>query len=237
MMETLPFYVTAVFVLSTLFTIGILFRAFSRVRPAGFASRLIAFLLPFWMVITAVLAIGGFYAQMEARPPRVIVFGVLPAVLLIAAYFILFRNGFLDRLSLQTLTWLHVVRIPVEFGLLMLFQHGLIPQEMTFEGRNFDILSGITAVIIAFIGFRGGRINRPLLIVWNLFALALLINIVSVAILSFPTPFQRFGFEQPNVGVAYFPFIWLPTIIVPAVLFAHLVALFQLFRRGTDLVL
>jgi hypothetical protein len=119
----------------------------------------------------------------------------------------------------------------------MLFQHGLLPQEMTFEGRNFDILSGITAVIIAFIGFRGGRINRPLLIVWNLFALALLINIVSVAILSFPTPFQRFGFEQPNVGVAYFPFIWLPTIIVPAVLFAHLVALFQLFRRGTDLVL
>src|SRR6185503_18973565 len=169
----------------------------------------------------------------DARPPRVIAFAVLPAVVLIATYFLLWRNNFIDRVSLQTLTWLHVVRIPVELVLLWLFQAGLVPQEMTFEGRNFDILSGLTAPVVALIAFRGGRANRPLLVVWNLFALGLLFNIVAVAILSFPSPFQRFGFEQPNVGVAYFPFIWLPAIIVPAVLFAHLAALWQL-ARGRD---
>jgi len=185
------------------------------------------------MILTAFLAIGGFYSQMDARPPRVIAVAVLPAVVLIATYFLLWRNNFIARVSLRTLTWLHVVRIPVELVLLWLFQAGLVPQEMTFEGRNFDILSGLTAPVVALIAFRGGRANRPLLVVWNLFALGLLLNIVIVAILSFPSPFQRFGFEQPNVGVAYFPFIWLPAIIVPAVLFAHLAALWQL-ARGRD---
>jgi hypothetical protein len=58
-----------------------------------------------------------------------------------------------------------------------------------------------------------------------------LANIVIIAILSAPTPMQKFGFEQPNVGVVYFPFIWLPTIIVPIVLFAHLASLLQVSRR------
>ena len=49
--------------------------------------------------------------------------------------------------------------------------------------------------------------------------LGLLANIVIIAVLSFPSPIQQFGFEQPNIGLAYFPFIWLPAIIVPIVLF------------------
>jgi hypothetical protein len=187
------------------------------------------------MVLTAFLAIGGFYSHFDTVPPRILLFGVAPAFLLIIIYFLFFRDAFIDRLSLRALTWLSVVRVPVELVLLGLFQNGLVPVEMTFEGRNFDIVSGITAPIIALLAFRGGKINRPVLIVWNILALALLTNIVTIAILSFPTPFQRLGVAQPNVGVTYFPFIWLPTIIVPAVLFAHLAALWQLVRaRGAS---
>lgn len=229
MIESLPFYVTAVFVLTTVLTIGLLFRTFSRIRPVTFPSKLFTFLTPFWLVLTAFLAMGGFYFNFESFPPRILLFGVLPALLVIAVYFIFF-NSFVDRLSLKALTWLSVVRIPVEITLLWLFQNGLVPQEMTFEGRNIDILVGLTAPFIALLAFRGRKVNRPLLIGWNILALASLVNIVAIAMLSFPTPFQRFGFAQPNIGVTYFPFIWLPTIIVPAVLFAHLAALWQLAR-------
>jgi hypothetical protein len=103
---------------------------------------------------------------------------------------------------------------------------------MTFEGRNFDILSGITAPFVYWLAFRSGKINRPLLIIWNVFALLLLINIVVHAFLSFPTPFQQLAFEQPNRGVQYFPFIWLPTIVVPIVLFSHLASLWQLLKTS-----
>ena len=36
------------------------------------------------------------------------------------------------------------------------------------------------------------------------------------------------AFEQPNRAVLFFPYIRLPTIIVPVVLFSHLAALWKL---------
>jgi hypothetical protein len=107
--------------------------------------------------------------------------------------------------SLQILTVLSVVRVPVELVLLWLYQHGQVPQLMTFEGRNFDILSGLTAPLVAWLGFCGGKINRALLIIWNLFALGLLLNIVTTAILSLETPFQQFAFDQRIAEFCIFP--------------------------------
>lgn len=227
----IPLYVSVVFVLTALLTVGFLFRSFRNVRPPGIASQLLVFVLPFWMILTGLLASAGFYYRFDAFPPRVFTFGVLPALLLIAAYFIFFRRSFIDGLSLKTLTMLHVIRVPVELCLLWLYQAALVPRVMTFEGWNFDILSGATAPFVYWIGFANRKTNRTLLVAWNIFALGLLANIVIIAILSLPSPIQKLGLEQPNVAVAYTPFIWLPAIIVPIVLFAHLASLRKLLRR------
>jgi hypothetical protein len=104
---------------------------------------------------------------------------------------------------------------------------------MTFEGRNFDILSGLTAPLVAWLALRGDKVNRLLLIVWNLLAFGLLLNIMANAILSLETPFQQFAFEQLNRGVLYFPFIWLPAIIVPIVFVSHVISLWQLLKQKT----
>jgi hypothetical protein len=104
---------------------------------------------------------------------------------------------------------------------------------MTFEGWNFDILSGLTAPLIYWLGFRNNKIHKPALITWNFVALGLLGNIVIIAMLSMPSPIQSLGFDQPNVAMAYMPFIWLPAIVVPIVAFAHLASLWKLFHRQT----
>jgi hypothetical protein len=184
--------------------------------------------------MTGLLAMSGFYQQFQYFPPRVDVFAVLPADLVIVIYFLFFRSGFIEKLSLKSLTLLHVVRIPVELVLLLLYQSGWVPQIMTFEGRNFDIFSGLTAPLVFWLAFRNRGIDRRLLIVWNLFSLGLLANIVITAVLSFPSPMQQFGFDQPNVGLTYFPFVWLPAIIVPTVLFAHLASLWKLMLKRTS---
>lgn len=232
MIEGLPAYIPVVFVLTTLVTVGAFIYAIWRAGLSTLAGKLLLGFTLFWLILQAVLALNGFFQDFTVVPPRTFAFGVWPFVGVTLIYLFFFRN-FLARMPLTVLTWIHVIRIPVELVLLFLFQQSLVPIEMTFEGRNFDILSGITAPIVYFLAFRGGRVNRTLLIIWNIAALALLANIVTIAVLAFPSPFQSVGLGQPNIGVTYFPFIWLPAVIVPIVLFSHVVSLWKLIA-GPD---
>ncbi len=228
MIENLPSYVSIAFILTTFLTVGFLFYSIRQLVSATNAAKILFALVPLWLIFQAALASSGFYLSIDAFPPRLPLFAVVPALVLIVLLFIFARKDFISRLPMKILTVLHVVRIPVEIVLLWLFQNGQIPQLMTFEGRNFDILSGLSAPIIAWLAFRSGKTNRPLLIVWNIFALLLLINVVTNAVLSIPSPIQQMAFEQPNRAVLYFPFVWLPSV-VPVALFCHLASLTKLF--------
>lgn len=228
MIGNLPEYISVTFILTTFLTIGFLVHAIRRTVLSTLPAKIILVLIPFWLIFTATLALGGFYVESQKFPPRVFLFGVLPSLAVILIYFIFFRKNFIERLPLKTLTLLSVIRIPVELVILWLFQTGQMPRAMTFTGWNFDIISGLSAPLIVWLAFRNNKLNRPLLIIWHIGALLLLINIVAIAIMALPTPVQQIAFDQPNRAVMFFPFIWLPSIVVPIVFFSHLAALRQL---------
>jgi hypothetical protein len=230
MIENLPSFISIIFILTTFLTIGFLFYAIKQTIIDSTHARIVIFLIGFSIFLQAILALGGFYQNTSTVPPRLFLFAVLPALLLIISLFVFARKSFIEPLPLKILTILHIIRIPVELILHQLYENKLIPQIMTYEGWNFDILSGITAPFMFWLAFRGGKPNRPLLIVWNIFALLLLVNIVAIAILSVASPVQRFGFDQPNRAILYFPFIWLAAIVVPIVLFSHLASLWKLLK-------
>jgi len=234
MIENIPGYVSITFILTTFLTVGFLLYAVKQTVFDTLPAKILIFLLAFWIFFQAILALNGFHQNTQVFPPRLVLFGVLPALLLIIAYFVFFRKTFIEPLPLKTLTLLSVIRFPVELVLLWLFQNQTVPQSMTFEGRNFDILSGITAPIIYFLAFRGGRVNRPLLIAWNISALILLFNIVITAVLAFPAFSSNLPPALQNRAVTYFPYIWLPTVIVPIVLFSHLASLWKLLKNSTN---
>lgn len=230
-METLPGHVSITFILTVFLTVGFLFYAVKISVFQTAAAKTLIFLVGFGLFFQMMLARGGFYQATGGLPPRVMLTGVFPALLTILLFFLFARQSLIDHLPLKILTLLHVVRIPVELVLLWLFREKLVPVQMTFEGWNFDILIGLSAPVVVWLGFRGKKINRPLLIGWHLIGLGFLLNIVTIAVLSFPFPLQQFAFNQPNRAIIYFPFIWLPTIVVPIVLFSHLVCLRQLLKR------
>ena len=234
MIEDLPQYVSIVFILTTFLTVGFLFRAIRNTVFDTTAAKVVIFIVNFWIFFQGIFALSHFYTNTQATPPRLLAFGVLPALLLIVSLFVFARKTFIEPLPLKILTLLSIIRIPVEITLHWLYQNKTIPQAMTYEGWNFDILSGITAPIIFWLAFRNGKTNRALLIVWNIFALALLINIIAIAIFYMDTPFHAVPLEQQNRAVLYFPFIWLPTIIVPIVLFTHLASLWKLFKVKSE---
>jgi hypothetical protein len=102
---------------------------------------------------------------------------------------------------------------------------------MTFEGRNWDVLSGASALVIYWLLKMRRSVSAKSLLLWNVGGLALLLNIVVNAVLSAPSPFQQFAFAQPNVAILHFPFVWLPSCVVPLVLLAHLAAIRQLLTK------
>ena len=102
---------------------------------------------------------------------------------------------------------------------------------MTWEGGNLDILSGLSAPIVAYYVFRKHSFSHKFLLVWNIICLLLLANIVVRAVLSAPFPFQKLALDQPNIAILNFPVVWLPTFIVPVVLFGHLASLRKLTIR------
>ena len=223
-METLPLYVGATFSITTLLAIWI----FSR---AAHCSKPLLFLLLALIVIQSSLGLWGFYSNVNlvtARFPLL----VFPLMVFFISLFIT-RGGkaFIDSLDIKTLTLLHAIRIPVEIVLLWLFLHHTIPQAMTFEGSNFDILSGLSAPLVYYFGFIKKQLNRMVMIIWNIVCILLLLNVVSNAVLSLPGRFQNFGFEQSNIAVGYFPFLLLPAILVPMVLFANAASIRQLILK------
>jgi hypothetical protein len=227
-METLPIYIPLTFILTTILTLALLYKA------TGFSKTVIIVSL-LWLALHAVLGLTGFYKVVDAVPPR---FGLLltPPVIFIATRF-LTKSGrrFIDTIDVKTLTLLHIIRIPVELTLYWLFLHKAVPQLVTFEGRNFDILCGITAPLIWYFGYVKNVLSKAVLIGWNVICLLILGNVVVMAVLSAPFPFQQFGFEQPNIALFYFPFVWLPGFLVPVVIFSHAVSIRRLVKGAADL--
>ena len=187
--------------------------------------------LSFWGALQCLIAASGYYYSPEMIPPRIVLLGVAPSFVIIAAAFLIKQSRQqLLHAELKELTLFSSIRIPIEISLYFLYRMALVPKEMTFEGNNFDIVSGVTALALYFTAFRSSTPKKWVLLLWNLFCLALLINIVATAIMAFPSPLQRIAFEQPNIAVTMVPYVLLPTLLVPMVFLTHLVAILKLFR-------
>lgn len=224
MMQNLPDYISIIF----LITVALTFLWFYLATR----SKAFLFLSVIWIGVQTLLGLNGFFQDTTTLPPKILVIGVLPALIAIVITFATKKGrAFIDRVNLKTLTYFHSIRIPVEIVLFLLFQQSVVSILMTFEGTNFDLFSGITAPIVGYFAFRKGTVNRKLLLGWNILCLGLLVNVVVTAILVAPFPFQVLSLNQPNIAVLYYPFNLLPTYVVPLVLFAHLIALRQLRRK------
>ena len=87
-------------------------------------------------------------------------------------------------------------RLPLELAMHALADRGIMPSQMTYTGRNFDVVTGATAIVVAAV-VAAGHGGRRLVLAWNLLGLALLINIIVVALLSTPV-FAVFG-PDPSI--------------------------------------
>ncbi len=223
MIENLPNWIDLTFIITCILTISLFH--ISNGKP-----KKLTLLIIVWSIMQSILAYIGFYQVTESIPPRfglvliptifLIVYGLLPTQ----------QKWIFEKRETKISTFLHSVRLPIEIVLLGLFTYEMIPELMTFEGRNYDILVGITAPIIGLL-FMKQSISKKTLIAWNLGGLILVLFILFNGILSSELPFQQFGFEQPNRAINYFPFVLLPATIVPIIIWTHLSDIIKLRKE------
>lgn len=179
--------------------------------------RIFYYVVP-WTMITGFLSFMGFFEIGSRGPLRFILifFGV------VVICFLLLRLVKNKKVDINYLLSVHVLRVPVEIVLYRQYLLGKVPKLMTFLGWNFDILIGMSALLLLFNKTVLGREpSHGFLLVWNWLGIFFLTIIVLLAVLSSPTPLQLFAFDCPNIAVLEFPYIWLPALIVPTVFLAH----------------
>lgn len=178
----------------------------------GKNKRLILFFIG-WQVIVGSISAKNIFIQYPILFPIVIIVTILLSVFC-------FRKIEKRKCNPIFLLSIHILRIPVELLLFLLFLEKKVPQTMTFSGWNFDILIGISTLLILLFSTKE-KWKSTLFIFWNCIGIVFLMIIVLLAILSSPLPIQLFAFDQPNVAVLEFPYCFLPTCIVPLVMMSH----------------
>jgi hypothetical protein len=198
-------------------------------RAAGpRAGQTAAIVLVLWLALTGSLAGMGLLA-FGTLPPPVMVLVTVSTALTTWLGFSRFGTKLVERLPVTVLVGYQAFRVFVEIFLWLGYRDGFVPVQMTFEGRNFDVFSGLLALVMAGLAAQG-RLRASAILAWNLGGLLLLINIVLVAILSMPTPFRQFHNEPANVFVTTAPYVWLPAFLVQAAWLGHLLVFRWLTR-------
>jgi hypothetical protein len=208
-------------------------RAAWRVGPGAVRGvRVAGMALVGWLALTGMLAERGFFDDFQSIPPRLVLALGPPLLTLLA---LTFSRRIVPLLASLPPAWpvaAQTFRVPVEIVLWRLAVAGVIPELLSFTGRNVDILVGLTAPVVAYACFVRRAWPARVAVWWNWAGIVILLNVVVHAQLSAPTPWRLFETDPPTTFIADWPYIWLPDFLVPLAWLLHAVSLRQLRSRG-----
>jgi hypothetical protein len=191
-------------------------------------ARLIALAgLSIVLGVTFVLGKQPFLHNFQVFPPPVLRLFLACFVLTLVLAWSPIGRRLAESIPLAILVGFQAFRLPLEILMAKAHGEGLMPVEMSFHGRNFDVVTGVLAIPLAVMLLRGHS-GRKLVYLWNFLGLALLINVVGTAVALMPGPQALLKSQIPNVWVSYSPFIWLPSILVTSAQLGHILVLRRL---------
>lgn len=207
----------------------------------GFSSKKknISLLITFtvicgWLAVSAALASRGFFTDFTSLPPRLLV-ALIPPSLAIGYISSSQRvNNILSVLPKSWMIYTQSFRILMELFLFLMLVSSALPIQMTFEGRNFDIIIGLTAPVIAYFSYSKKVWPKIVPLLWNLAGILLISNVLIIGLLSTPGPLRKFFNEPANTMIAQFPFIWIAALIIPFAYLLHILSIKQIMRFDED---
>jgi hypothetical protein len=193
-------------------------------RVAGAAAAALGWLAGAWA-----LAASGLLARWDLRPPPFLVFLVVVLGLVVALAVSRPGTRLVAGLPLAALVGAQSFRLPLELLMHRAATEGVMPPQMSYDGRNFDIATGAVAAVLAALLGRG-LAPRWTAAAWNIGGALLLANVLGIAVMSTPAV-GWFGPDRLNTWVAFPPFVWLPSAMVLVAALGHLLVWRKLRAR------
>ena len=192
------------------------FWAVHRAYGRGRASVIALSVLFVWLGALSGLVASG---RMTSLPLQGLPFFFAPILVLSAgAALSPFGGKIATAVPLAALVGFQAFWLPLELVLHSWASQGTIPETMTWTGQNWDILSGLVALVAAPLTGRYPGAARFA----NIVGLALLMNVMRVAVMSSPVPFG-WGQQPPLLLALHLPYAFIGPICVGGALFGHLV--------------
>ena len=174
------------------------------------------------MHASAFAATTGRLARFDAFPP--------PMFLMIVSVFVMgFGAGLskigrraADTLPLATLIGLQTFRLPLELVMHRAGTLGIMPPQLSYGGYQFDIVTGATACLLYGLMRSGVAVPKWALWAWNVWGWWCLFVIAVIAVTTSPA-LRLFGDDPRNLNtwVLYFPYVWLPVVLVTVAIAGH----------------
>lgn len=178
-----------------------------------------------WFLYVSAISNNGFLNNFDF-PPRMALLIVVP--ILVILFWYSGRNYVKKTLlsvPVHRLIYIQAFRVIVELLIWGAFILGIWPRVVTFEGLNFDVLVGVSALLMGVLAQRKMVTNRVLLM-WNY---------VGLLILAF-TVFQFINYyflgdfvaDENSALFMKLPYLFLPAVLMPLAVFYHILSIRQL---------
>ena len=177
-----------------------------------------------WMALGAIAASSGLLSRFDIAPP--------PMLVMIAAVFaVSFALGLsalgctlASEISLVALVGLQSFRLPLELVMHHAGSLAIMPVQLSFSGYNFDIVTGIGALLLSILIGAKFKVPNAVVWMWNVWGMFCLLAIAIIAIATSPVV-RAFGDspEDLNTWVLFFPYVWLPVVLVTIAISGHII--------------
>lgn len=158
---------------------------------------------------------------------------LFPLIVIYIVFYRAFRNSdIINNASLFNLTLFQSFRIFVEILLYQIAALSIVPDTATFDGLNFDIVLGASAIAMALL-FRSGKISVKVLRIWNVLGILMIGFVVFIIGSSMYIP-QIWGSETRLVDGEFlqYPYILVASFLAPMGIFVHVVSLARLSHKS-----
>lgn len=184
------------------------------------------------MGVSAAAAFSGLLSRFDFFPPPMAIMMAWVFLLGLGSGFSALGRRAAENLTFASLIGLQAFRFPLELVMHRAYTQGIMPIYLSYSGYNLDIVTGVGALII-FAFFRMGRsVPRSLLWIWNIWGSACLVVLAVIAIAISPMV-RAFGDAPADVNswVLYFPYVWLPVVLVTIAISGHVIVWRKLFLK------